>query len=43
MTLAVMGYHFQVMTSRLSEHGGSATLVGHIGAAAASQATGGDI
>ena len=43
MTLAVMGYHFQVMTSRLSEHEGSATLVGHIGAAAASQATGGDI
>jgi radical SAM superfamily enzyme YgiQ (UPF0313 family) len=29
MTLAVMGYHFQIMTSRLSESGESATLVGH--------------
>jgi radical SAM superfamily enzyme YgiQ (UPF0313 family) len=34
MTLAVMGYHFQIMTSRLSESGRSATLVGHIGSAA---------
>jgi hypothetical protein len=23
MTLAVMGYHFQVMTSRLSDHAGA--------------------
>ncbi len=38
MTLAVMGYHFQVMTSRLSESGGSATMVGRIRGAAASQA-----
>jgi radical SAM superfamily enzyme YgiQ (UPF0313 family) len=38
MTLAVMGYHFQVMTTRLSQPGGSANLVGHIGGAAASRA-----
>jgi len=43
MTLAVMGYHFQVMTSRLSETGGSATLVGHIEVDAASQSTLSDV
>ena len=43
MTLAVMGYHFQVMTSRLSESGGSATMVGRIRGAAASQATRADV
>jgi hypothetical protein len=31
MTLAVMGYHFQVMTSRLLETGNSALLSGSIG------------
>jgi hypothetical protein len=43
MTLAVMGYHFQVMTSRLSASGGSSTVIGPIGAAAPSQATRGDV
>jgi radical SAM superfamily enzyme YgiQ (UPF0313 family) len=43
MTLAVMGYHFQVMTSRLSESGGSATMVGRIRGAAASQANRADV
>jgi hypothetical protein len=43
MTLAVMGYHFQVMTSRLSEPGKSTTLLARIGTAPASQATRGDV
>ncbi len=43
MTLAVMGYHFQMMTSRLSQSGGSATLAGHIGGVAASQAALSDV
>jgi radical SAM superfamily enzyme YgiQ (UPF0313 family) len=33
MTLAVMGYHFQVMTSRLSKAGDSAMISGSIGMA----------
>lgn len=40
MTLAVMGYHLQVMTSRLSQAGEYATLVGRIGTTAGSQVTG---
>jgi len=43
MTLAVMGYHFQVMTSRLSDSGEPATLVGRIGTVAASKGTRGDV
>jgi len=39
MTLAVMGYHFQVMTSRLSESVGAATLVEQLEGAIASTAT----
>lgn len=43
MTLAVMGYHFQVMTSRLSESGGSVLSVGHIEVDAAPQSTLSDV
>lgn len=43
MTLAVMGYHLQVMTSRLSPSRGSTNAVGHIGTETVPADTGVDV